>query len=241
MADTHSQTSVGLQIRPVSATDDARLADLYRACFGTSVPLEYFAWKYRDNPAGEVVGFVADAGDRLGAFYGVIPEPWSVGGADTVVFQSMDTMTHPDFRRRGLFVALAARTFEEVRDRYGSCDLVGIPGPTSYAGFIRRLRWVEAHEFRPILLPAVAARWRPGRRSDVVVEPIAGPDPRVQHILSQASAQTGDAWPRLDGAFFDWRVFGQSPKHLRVALAADLAGTPVGACVYGLTQFRARP
>ncbi len=238
MADASIESAGELDIRPVSPADDARLADLFAACFGTTVARGYFAWKYRENPAGDVVGFVADAGNRLAAFYGVIPEPWSVGGTDATVFQSMDTMTHPDFRRRGLFVALAARTFEQVGRRHGTCDLVGIPGPTSYHGFVDKLRWIEAHEFRPIVLPAFAARRRPGRSAALGVEQVAGPDPRVQRVLLQAPRPVCDAWPRLDGAFFDWRVFGHSPKRLRVALAADPDGTPVAVCVYALTSPR---
>lgn len=222
----------GVRVRPIEADDSPALVELFEECFGTQLSTEYFAWKYYENPAGEVCGFVADAGERLAAFYGVIPEPWNVGGVDTTVCQSMDTMTHPEFRRRGLFVRLAELTYEEVRRRTGRCDLVGIPGPSSLPGFIDRLGWEKIHDFDVLTVPALVARAWP-RRGDraVTVERVDGPDERIHRILDAAPKPEGDAWPRLEGAFFDWRVFGRSPKRFRVALASS-GGEPVAFCVY---------
>jgi GNAT superfamily N-acetyltransferase len=227
-------------VRPVEANDSSALVELFKACFGTTLPTEYFAWKYHENPAGEVSGFVADAGERLAAFYGVIPEPWTVGGENTTVFQSMDTMTHPDFRRRGLFVRLADLTYEDVRRRTGHCNLVGIPGPASLPGFTGKLGWMRIHDFDVLTVPALVARAWP-KRGDraVTVECIDEPDERIHRILNAASKPEGDAWPRLEGEFFDWRVFGRSPKRFRIALALS-GGQPIAFCVYTDNSPRAR-
>lgn len=219
-------------MRPVEANDAPALAELFEACFGTRVSTEYFAWKYYENPAGEVSGFVADAGERLAAFYGVIPEPWTVGGAEATIFQSMDTMTHPGFRRRGLFVRLAELAYEDTRRRTGRCDLVGLPGPKSLPGLTDRLGWTKIHDFDVLTVPTLAVRAWP-RRGDraIAVECVDGPDERIHRILDAAPEPEAGAWPRLEGAFFDWRVFGHSPKRFRVALASS-GGEPVALCVY---------
>lgn len=219
-------------MRPVTVDDSADLVDLFAACFGTHPSAEYFKWKYYDNPAGDVIGFVAEGGGGLAGFYGVIPEPWMVGGAATTVHQSMDTMTHPDFRRRGLFVRLAELTYEEVRARTGRCDLIGIPGPTSLPGFTGRLGWTQIHEFDVITVATPLVRAWPIRGDrEVGVERIEKPDERIQAVLDNAPEPRGDAWPRLSGEFFDWRVFGLSPKRFRVALASR-GGRPIALCVY---------
>lgn len=219
-------------VRPVTVDDSPALVELFEACFGTRLSSEYFAWKYYENPAGEVSGFVADAGKRLAAFYGLIPEPWTVGGTDTAIFQSMDTMTHPEFRRRGLFVRLAELTYDDVRRRTGRCDLVGIPGPTSLPGFTGKLGWTKIHDFEVLTLPTPVARAWP-RRGDraISVESVDRPDERIHAILDAAPRPEGYASPRLEGMFFDWRVFGRSPRQFRVALASS-GGQPIALCVY---------
>jgi GNAT superfamily N-acetyltransferase len=227
-----------LVLRPTTRADAPALVELFRACFGVDVAHEYFAWKYYENPAGEVVAFVADAGDRLAAFYGAIPELWNVGAADATVYQSMDMMTHPDFRRRGLFARLVVPTREEIRRRAGRCDQIGLPGPTWLPGFAGGLGWSLIHEFELLVVPTGVARAWP-RHGDrrISVEAVAQPDERVHAVLSAAAKPAGRAWPRLEGAFFDWRVFGRSPKRLRVALASR-GDQPTAVCVYGLTSPR---
>lgn len=225
-------TRDAVQVRPVEAGDAPALVELFEACFDTRLSAEYFAWKYYRNPAGEAIGFVADTGERLAAFYGVIPEPWIVGGGDATVWQSMDTMTHPEFQRRGLFVRLAECTYEEVRHRTERCDLVGIPGPTSLPGFVGRLGWAKVHEFDILAVPAFIVRAWPERGDRrVKVELIGRPDTRIHSVLEAASKPEAPSWPRLDGKFFDWRVFGHSPKRFRVALAS-LGDRPIALCVY---------
>ncbi|HTN24536.1 MAG TPA: GNAT family N-acetyltransferase [Solirubrobacteraceae bacterium] len=216
-------------LRPVREDDVDALATLFRACFGMQVTSSYFHWKYWENPCGPVTGFVADAGDRLGGFYGVIPEPWSVGGVDVLVHQSMDTMTHPDFRRRGLFVAMAERTYDAIGERLGDTVLVGIPGPESLPGFTSRLGWTVVHNFELIGLPA--ARMALTRTpKGLTTETVRGHDERVEAVLA-ATPHVAPAWPRLTGTFFDWRVHGMSPKRFAVALALE-RDEPVGVCVY---------
>jgi GNAT superfamily N-acetyltransferase len=222
----------------MTSDDVIGLVELFKACFGIDVSGDYFEWKYRANPTGEAIAFVADAGDRLGAFYGVIPEPWSVGGREATVHQSMDTMTHPDFQRRGLFVKLAERTYDEVRRRRVRCDLVGIPGPAPLPGFISKLGWTKIHEFQLLTAPTFVVRNWPRRGGkSITVESVERPDDRIHAVLDRSPDPAGEAWPRLRGAFFDWRVFGRSPKQLRVALASR-DGQPIALCVYGRTSPR---
>jgi GNAT superfamily N-acetyltransferase len=229
------ESEIGFRV--VTPEDADALVVLFKACFSVDVDARYFGWKYFENPAGEVVAYVADAGDGLAAFYGVIPEPWSVRGEPLEVHQSMDTMTHPAFRRRGLFSRLAELTYEEVRARTGPIRLVGIPGLESLAGFTHRLGWSKIHEFDLIGVPAVVARARPRLKPDrVSIEIVTEPDERVHAVLNEAPLPDA-VFPRLVGEFFDWRVFGHSPKRLRVALASD-CGAPVAVCVYALAGPR---
>src|ERR1700744_6776893 len=79
------------------------LTEIYQRCFGTKPSLHYFKWKYMENPAGKAVAFVALHNGTIAGFYGVIPEYYRINGQVQTIYQSMDTMTHPDYRRMGLF------------------------------------------------------------------------------------------------------------------------------------------
>ncbi|HVA98161.1 MAG TPA: GNAT family N-acetyltransferase [Bacteroidia bacterium] len=118
-----------------------RLVDLMNVCFHKQVNVKYFQWKYFNNPAGKAIAFEAIYQQKTIAFYGVIPEKYTVDGKNYRVFQSVDTMTHPDFQKKGLFVILAQLTYAEIIKEYNSYFLIGFPGSQSYQGFIKKLSW----------------------------------------------------------------------------------------------------
>ena len=59
----------------------------------------------------------------------------------------MDTMTHPNYRNRGLFIKLANLTYDHAFKEFGSLKLIGIPGSNSYHGFVNKLHWKNPHNF----------------------------------------------------------------------------------------------
>lgn len=117
------------------------LSDIYKKCFNTFPPTNYFKWKYLDNPSGEAIAFVAIHNNKIASFYGVIPEIYVVGGERVTIYQSMDTMTHPDYQRMGLFNKLAKITYSYIKEHHLQLNLIGFPGETSYPGFIKKLNW----------------------------------------------------------------------------------------------------
>ncbi|MFM7428668.1 MAG: GNAT family N-acetyltransferase, partial [Flammeovirgaceae bacterium] len=119
------------------------LAELAKLCFNMDVDRSYFEWKYFDNPCGEVVAYVALSHNKIVAFYGVIPEWYCENGKVVKIFQSMDTMTHPDFRRLGLFVKLANRCFDDLAKENPDYLVLGFPAPASYSGFVKKLGWTS--------------------------------------------------------------------------------------------------
>lgn len=116
---------------------------LYNKCFGINLDEKYFIWKFFDNPAGLPIAFEAIDSDteNVAAFYAIMPEYYWVNGTKELFYQSFDTMTHPDYRGQGLFIKLATLTYEEVKRDTGKLSLIGIPGPTSYNGFVKKLEW----------------------------------------------------------------------------------------------------
>ncbi|MEQ1733740.1 MAG: GNAT family N-acetyltransferase [Bacteroidia bacterium] len=150
-----------LIIRKVELSNLEKYSSLFELCFGITVTVDYFNWKYLNNPHGSLIAFEAydPETDTIAAFYGVIPELYSVNGVDKIIYQSMDTMTHPNYRNRGLFIKLANCTYDYLLATYHEVNLIGIPGSNSYHGFVKKLNWINPIHFTyvfttPLLIKA---------------------------------------------------------------------------------------
>lgn len=96
------------------------------------------AWRYRDNPAGHVVGADAWSGSTLAAHYVTCPMRAMVEGRPLKGLLSLNTATHPDFQGRGLFTRLARATYEQGAER-GYDFVIGVANAQSTPGFLGRL------------------------------------------------------------------------------------------------------
>jgi hypothetical protein len=131
------------EISKVDHLDYEMYINIFKNCFNIDVNSTYFDWKYFSNPIGKMIGFEAKSGNQLAAFYGVMPEEYWIDNQKKMVFQSMDTMTNPDFRNNGLFVKLAEITYEKVQADKKELLLIGVPGSNSLYGFTKKLGWTQ--------------------------------------------------------------------------------------------------
>ena len=96
----------------------------------------------------EYVGYIAYCNNskKPAAFYGVLPISASYNNQVILIAQSADTITHPAFRKKGLFVALAKKTYS-LCSEIGITVLFGIPNKYSFNGFINHLDWSHNGNF----------------------------------------------------------------------------------------------
>ena len=105
--------------------------------------------KYNTHVFGsEYIGFVAyDKLTKLpAAFYGVLPLIATLNNEPILIAQSADTITHPNYRKKGLFVLLANKTYDLCQEE-GIKHLFGIPNYNSYTGFVHKLNWNSTGNF----------------------------------------------------------------------------------------------
>jgi GNAT superfamily N-acetyltransferase len=95
-------------------------------------------WRYRDNPAGQVVGADAWEGERLAAHYVTCPLEARIEGRIARGLLSLNTATHPDYQGRGLFTTLAEAAYGQGRDA-GYEFVIGVANANSTPGFLKRL------------------------------------------------------------------------------------------------------
>jgi GNAT superfamily N-acetyltransferase len=127
-------------VREATRDDLPRLGRLFVESFGFERDLAHTAWKFFDNPVGRPLLVVAESDDRLVGQYALWPVELRIGGEVVLGAQSLDTMTHPDFRGQGMFPRLASACMDLAVDQ-GVRVLYGFPNANSYAGFVRKLNW----------------------------------------------------------------------------------------------------
>ena len=108
--------------------------------------------KYETQAIGAPhIGFLAYAkGEKkAAAFYGVFPVRLYLDHAEVLAAQSGDTMTHPNHRGKGLFIALAQKTYT-VAAQEGIQLVFGFPNRNSYPGFVKKLGWQHPYTMAAI-------------------------------------------------------------------------------------------
>lgn len=129
------------------------LIPLMMDCFGMNTDIEYFKWKFVNNPAGQVIGYFAQCNDtgEVAAYYGVIPEIYMIDGKKKTIFQSCDTMTHSKHRRKGLFKKLANFCYDQLRAE-GKLFIIGFSGRMSTPGFLK-FGWKHIFDMKYYFIP----------------------------------------------------------------------------------------
>ncbi len=114
----------------------------------------YFLKKYDTAYTGvEYAGFIAynNQHDPV-AFYGVIPCFIRYNEQLLLTAQSADTMTHPKYRYKGLFVQLANLTFDLCKEE-GIGFIFGFPNQNSLHGFLIKLQWQMTETMDCYIIP----------------------------------------------------------------------------------------
>ena len=229
-------TTQALAIRPAGA-QPAQLSAysaLLNATFATdkfNVPA--LAWRYRDNPAGQVVGADAWDGERLAAHYVACPLEARIDGRVVRGLVSLNTATHPDYQGRGLFTKLAEAAYA-LGAAAGYSFVIGVANANSTPGFLRRLAFQDVGRLHagvlarlpsgfseaPVQvasgrLAAGAAGLAPGQsRRPLCRRPAPGPDlrlgqdlPAVRPLRALLPARRGP------GDRHSWNSAGGDPVH----------------------------
>lgn len=139
-------TPINFDIRPVIDTREEveKVCALFRDTIpeGASWRQDYIRWLYFDNPVGPIIGANAWDGPNLAAHYVVLPIRATMKGAPVQAALSLNTATHPNYQRRGLFVRLAEATYEMARVK-GLHHIIGVANANSTPGFLTKLKFQD--------------------------------------------------------------------------------------------------
>ena len=127
-----------LIIRRYEEGDDEKINELLTIVFNGWKGRSYWQWKYKENPAGFHVSHIwlAKDGEKVVSYYAMIPIMIKVNDSIIMGVQSVENATHPDYRRRGLFVTLDRLALTEATND-GIKIIYGFPGRRAYIGHIK--------------------------------------------------------------------------------------------------------
>jgi len=242
-------------IRPYHDADVPDLVELFARVFDTRITAEHWHWKLAVNrtPGGNV--WLAVSGERPVFQYAGIAQRYVFDDREVVGMVSVDTMTHPEFRRRGLLTKVATQAYAAWREG-GAAFVIGLPNQ-QWGSRTQALGWVElfplhwsALPLRPEALLAHRlkapwlrhARWVSALWLRILRARRQQPDQGVEvSEVLQADAGFDELWARLRGeqafaaardrAWVNWR-FLDSPLRRYQVLAARRAGSTLGYVAY---------
>lgn len=103
---------------------------------------EEWLWEYKNNPFGSPIIALAKDKGRVIAQEALFLVPMKYKENYLLGAQSVDTMTDPAYRGKGIFKKLVLMTLEEGRKR-GISLFYGFPNRNSYHGYVERLGWSD--------------------------------------------------------------------------------------------------
>ena len=144
----------GYRIIQMSGQHIPDVESLYAAVYKKTAAPGYFKKKYETSYTGVAcAGYLAvNAAEVVIGFYAVIPCFISWQGERMLAAQSADTMTHPGYRYKGLFVELSNRCFDLCKEM-GIRLIFGFPNQHSLHGAIHKLHWIQAGSMDCFTIP----------------------------------------------------------------------------------------
>jgi GNAT superfamily N-acetyltransferase len=224
-------TAPALAIRPAGTTP-AQL-DAYCALLNATFATDKFnpaalAWRYRDNPAGTVVGADAWDGERLAAHYVACPLEARIDGELVRGLVSLNTATHPDYQGQGLFTRLAEHAYGLGRDA-GYGFVIGVANASSTPGFLRKLAFQDAGRLHagvlarpPSRFETAAVQYQGAWREDLLAWRLANPD---GHYTTARRGGLTCVWARTHLPFVQCGAFLPYSGDLKGVGSAPMAAT----------------
>ncbi len=256
---------LAFELHSCGPDDRAEQLRLYNACFKKPLDLAGLDWRYDQNPCGRAISFVARApGAEAVSGYACNPRVAASRGEHAAcIGETGDVMTHPEWRKRGIFSDLDRAAMAEAK-RQGWPLVFGLPNRRSAHIFLE-LGWEKVGTLRTwsaVLrndAPARAERAKEGRlagwtagfaarrarklrgaaaraAAGHTLVPIESCFPAAVGELSRAVESQFAFMIRRDKGYLDWR-FLKSPSRLHRAFEVrDASGAFAGYCVVQLPR-----
>jgi predicted N-acetyltransferase YhbS len=240
--------------------DEEGIVALYNRVFSYDRTPDWWRWKIKGRPAPHELTWVAvsDADGSIVGHYAGISSQMKLGDTVRPCIVNVDAMTAPEFRKRGILLALGEAANEHWR-ALGYAAVVGLPNE-QWGSRLRILGWQTLFPLdwlrfplhmgrplakrapRPLRGPAYVAgeaasrlltRRRVGsltRKAGVQIAGLRAAGEEIDALWSALEPHYPNCLVR-DAAYVRWRFLHALPEPYRVLLARA-GGTPTGYIAY---------
>lgn len=118
---------------------------LYKTAFKDYFDEKVFLQRYYRNPYNDICMCLAVADGHIVANYSASPREAIINGEIVKCAQSLNTVTHPDYFGKGLFVTLANILYSDM-EKKGYKFIYGFPNYISNRTFNNKLQWKTIYE-----------------------------------------------------------------------------------------------
>lgn len=148
---------MGTLLGPVIGTreDEDSIVELEKLVWHSAeeATKKYFQWLTYANPSGQsITGVIKDESGKAVSTHIVVPLQVLIGGIPRLAGISVNVVTHPDYRRKGLSSQLAEVVYNEAR-RMGIDFLISVPNSMSHGLFTQK------NHFKDLGKPSMLVRW----------------------------------------------------------------------------------
>lgn len=198
-----------LELRPMREDDLPRVLETLRLALGETPILmrtpDLWAWKHSLNPFGRSIAFVAESQEHIAGVRAMMRWQMLTPDGDILsCLRPVDTATHPDFRKRGIFRELTMTVLDVARSE-GVHLVFNTPNERSAPGYLS-MGWQEVDRI------GVMARIRFGRSPSPPEDAppsVADLAPRAQPLVNASITSddrdpVGLRTPRSDN-YLRWR------------------------------------
>lgn len=114
--------------------------------------MRWWKWMYMDNPAGDSRIWVVDHNGKIVGSRLVILVKMEIAGGTVMASQNIDLMTHPDYRRQGIFSALEKKSFNQLKEE-GIPITYSFPSNMSYPGYMKSRLFFDTNALQVMINP----------------------------------------------------------------------------------------
>lgn len=205
---------------PYRTGDEYAINELFRSIYLSSPGLEYWNWRYFENPFGPPLLELMWDGSLLVGLYALMPvRLW--GGREIKAALSDLAITHLDYRYLGIFTTLGKSLYRRVAEQ-GIELIYGFPNRHNYKGYIEKLGWKALASIKEL------TNWKSPTKQEQIplpqykIAPLTNCEDSLNHLWHKINRSYNDKLLVVrDASYLEWRYFKHPSKTYNILTSSQ--------------------